>query len=592
VKASLGCRLPCEGKPSWHAARIVLAIVFSVAIAVPLAGQEPSPTQSPDTHRRGLHRVPDTHRPGSEPAPGRERVPDMQRSGRRGPAQQGHGTQGPGTQDHGTQGRQTVPSVMGKSPQEANAILGQRGLKGMESGRAPSTDYRAGTVSRQDPSPNAPVPKNRLVRYWVAQGPSQTVPSIMGRSPQDVNAILGQYNLRGIESGRGPSSDYRAGTVSRQDPSPNAPIPKNRLVRYWVAQGPSRTIPSIMGKSPQDANAILGQRGLRGTESGREPSRDYRPGTVSRQDPPPNAPIPEDGLVRYWLAQGPLQTVPSILGSSPRDVNAILGQYGLRGTESGREPSRDYQAGTVSRQDPPPNAPIPENRLVRYRLAQEPQRVPSIMGKSPQDVNTILAQYGLRGTESGREPSRDYQPGTVSRQDPPPNAPIPENGLVSYLLAEETQVSPSTGSTQVSPSPGSAQVSPSPGSAQVSPSPGSTQVSPKPGSIQVSPSPSDWESFLQKTVRLRMVDIVLGALVAIGVVALIVHWSKRYDGRRPPKVAVVPVKDKDYYGEQYVAPSPLVLTVNLCPVLDPGEQALDKVGPLVHQGGSQWTSNI
>jgi hypothetical protein len=89
-----------------------------------------------------------------------------------------------------------------------------------------------------------------------------------------------------------------------------------------------------------------------------------------------------------------------------------------------------------------------------------------------------------------------------------------------------------------------------------------------------------------------MVDIVLGALVAIGVVALIVHWSKRYDGRRPPKVAVVPVKDKDYYGEQYVAPSPLVLTVNLCPVLDPGEQALDKVGPLIHQGGSQWTSNI
>jgi hypothetical protein len=60
-----------------------------------------------------------------------------------------------------------------------------------------------------------------------------------------------------------------------------------------------------MGKSPQDANAILRQHGLRGMESGRGPSMDYEPGTVSRQDPSPNAPIPENGLVRYWLASEP-----------------------------------------------------------------------------------------------------------------------------------------------------------------------------------------------------------------------------------------------------------------------------------------------
>ena len=182
------------------------------------------------------------------------------------------------------------------------------------------------------------------------------------------------------------------------------------------------------------------------------------------------------------------------------------------------------------------------------------------MGKSPQEVNRILGQYALRGMESGRGPSTDYQSGTVTRQDPPANAPIPEDGLVKYWLAPANP-------------------------AQVSPSPGSTQVSPSPGSTQVSPSPGDWESLLQKNVRLRIVDIILGALVAIGVVALIVRWSRRYGRQPPPKVEVVPVKDKDYYGEQYVAPSPLVLTVKLCPVLDQGDQALDKVGPLVEQRG-------
>jgi hypothetical protein len=86
-----------------------------------------------------------------------------------------------------------------------------------------------------------------------------------------------------------------------------------------------------------------------------------------------------------------------------------------------------------------------------------------------------------------------------------------------------------------------------------------------------------------------MVDIILGALGAIAAVALIVHLYNRW---HLPRVAVVPVKDKDYYGEQYVAPSSFVLAVELCPVLDSGNQALDKVGPLVDQRGGQWTSNI
>jgi hypothetical protein len=44
----------------------------------------------------------------------------------------------------------------------------------------------------------------------------------------------------------------------------------------------------------------------------------------------------------------------------------------------------------------------------------------------------------------------------------------------------------------------------------------------------------------------------------------------------------VPVKDD---GEQHVAPRPLVFTVELCPVIDLGDQELDKVGRLVEQRG-------
>jgi hypothetical protein len=182
---------------------MVLAIVFSVAIAVPLAGQEPSATPLPAAQGPG------TQRPGKQ-GPAKQRHGTQghgnQGPGTQGSRTQGHGTQGAGTQRHGTQGSDT----QGRGTQD-------QGTK------------RPGT---QDQG---------------TQGPSQTVPSIMGRSPQDVNTILGQHGLRGMESGREPSTDYRSGTVIRQDPSPNAPIPENRLVRYWAAQGPSQTVPSIMG---------------------------------------------------------------------------------------------------------------------------------------------------------------------------------------------------------------------------------------------------------------------------------------------------------------------------------------------------------
>jgi hypothetical protein len=78
----------------------------------------------------------------------------------------------------------------------------------------------------------------------------------------------------------------------------------------------------------------------------------------------------------------------------------------------------------------------------------------------------------------------------------------------------------------------------------------------------------------------------------IGVVAFVVHRSKRDEKKendRLPKVEVATVKD---YGEQHVAPRAPVLAVELYPVLDPGDQALDKVDPLIGQRGGQWTSNL
>jgi hypothetical protein len=160
------------------------------------------------------------------------------------------------------------------------------------------------------------------------------------------------------------------------------------------------------------------------------------------------------------------------------------------------------------------------------------RRVPSIMGRSANEATAILRQYGLRGRDSGRAPSTEYRPGTVIDQDPRPGSTIPKNRLVAYWLADQE---------------------------------------PSGVVVNAGQDPSDIVADVVK---------VFGALAAILVVAFIATKLAR---RPPPKIKLVPFKD---YGEQHVAssPGPLVFALELCPVLDLGNQELDKVGPLVAQG--------
>ncbi len=68
--------------------------------------------------------------------------------------------------------------------------------------------------------------------------------------------------------------------------------------------------------------------------------------------------------------------------------------------------------------------------------------------------------------------------------------------------------------------------------------------------------------------------IILGAL---GVSVIVWVWP------RSPKVKLVPFKD---YGEQSITSAgPLLLALKLCPVLDPGNQELEKIGALVATRG-------
>jgi len=86
---------------------------------------------------------------------------------------------------------------------------------------------------------------------------------------------------------------------------------------------------------------------------------------------------------------------------------------------------------------------------------------------------------------------------------------------------------------------------------------------------------------------LLAVVVTLGALASIPVLAFIAAKLFRWQF---PKIKVMPFKD---HGEQHIEPpGALVFALELYPVLDLGDQELEKVGPLVSEGGGKWTSNV
>src|SRR5262249_59091518 len=136
------------------------------------------------------------------------------------------------------------------------------------------------------------------------------------------------------DSGRRQSIE-EPGTVIDQLPRPGDPIPQDRVVAYWLAErgpGLGEGVPSIIGRSAGDANAILGQNRLRGRDSGRRQSIE-EPGTVMVGRAPRRETIHQDRVVAYWLAKrgpGPGEGGPSIIGRSAGGGKAILGQKRLR----------------------------------------------------------------------------------------------------------------------------------------------------------------------------------------------------------------------------------------------------------------------
>lgn len=185
----------------------------------------------------------------------------------------------------------TVPSVIGKNITEAEKILVDNGLTLGKITETFSEKVPQSIVMNQIPAPGLQVKEGRAVHLSVSKGKEMVkVPYIVGQNIRSARLTLKNSGLEVGDINYEFNDFYGQDTVSKQSVSSGRNVPFGTIVDLNVSKGSENQVkvPLILGKTFDEAKAILEESGLVLGEVSYSTQETYLPNTVIEQHPGPN----------------------------------------------------------------------------------------------------------------------------------------------------------------------------------------------------------------------------------------------------------------------------------------------------------------
>lgn len=180
-----------------------------------------------------------------------------------------------------------VPSLAGKTINEATSLLSQAGLNLKVEGSTVDPKTPAGQILSQEPQAAVRTRRERSVKVWVSSGPRVTmVPALVGESDRTAQLRLQQEGLQLTELAEVRSADYPAGTIIAETPPPKSNSPTVALLVNRGERGATYVMPDLIGVNGDRAADLLRARGFRVALVGDHPYPGVPAGVVLRQNPP------------------------------------------------------------------------------------------------------------------------------------------------------------------------------------------------------------------------------------------------------------------------------------------------------------------
>ena len=198
-----------------------------------------------------------------------------------------------------------VPSLVGKSLEEARSLSELRGFKLEVGDYVISSEYPAGRVTRQNPANGAKGQEGDVIKVEVSSGSGYAiVPDLTGRTIQEASLMLSEENLSVGNVGYDPTSDQPEGQIIRQEPAVDTRLSELEAVDIWISGNETQQIemPSLVGKSTDTVIKMLNSSGFEKVWIRLvQPKEGEAEETVQQQSPAANMSAGKNTLVELWI---------------------------------------------------------------------------------------------------------------------------------------------------------------------------------------------------------------------------------------------------------------------------------------------------
>ena len=203
-----------------------------------------------------------------------------------------------------------MPSVVGKTAEEARNILKDKGLESVVRYEESGT-VTLGVVMYTDVEVGTDVPKGSTVTLTVSAGPQGIeVPKVTGESYEEAERILKAQGFDVIRMD-GYSETVEAGKVVSQVPAAMSKAPSGASITLTVSLGKANTkvtVPNVVGKSEMDATVELTELGLEAEIVSYEYNSEYADGLVFYQSYSSQTMVDPGTKVQLKVSKGPAPT--------------------------------------------------------------------------------------------------------------------------------------------------------------------------------------------------------------------------------------------------------------------------------------------
>jgi serine/threonine-protein kinase len=230
-----------------------------------------------------------------------------------------------------------------------------------------------------------------------SHGGSISVPSVAGKTVTKAENLIVEAKLLVGPEIKQADETVKAGHVIKASPAEGTLVPPNSKVTLYVSTGPAqKQVPSVVGKSEQDATQTLSQAGFNVGKITTDSNSTAPAGTVLQQSPGGGSQAKPGTSVDLTVSGGAVK-VPSVVGESVTAAISSLSQAGLT-----------YTTVTVTQPGVPPGV---------------------VVSQTPGAGSTVPPQTQVTLSVTGSAtPSPSPSPSSPPTESPSPTPSSPPNG--------------------------------------------------------------------------------------------------------------------------------------------------------------------